>query len=75
MFYTDTNGQLPIFCSKALVVLGIAMESTPLDKIDFEVFKEIDPVRDSEMLDLFENAEAVRTISKNNILRICKALN
>jgi hypothetical protein len=41
MFYTDTNGQLPISCSKALVMLGMVMESTPLDEIDFEVFRAV----------------------------------
>ncbi len=54
MFYTDTNGQFPVSYSKALVMLGIVMESTPLDKIDFEVFKEIDPEIDSEKLDLLK---------------------
>ena len=53
MFYTDTNGQLPISCSKALVMLGIFMESTPLDEIDFEVFKAVAPDIDAEKLDLF----------------------
>ncbi len=55
MFYTDTNGQLPISCIKALVLLGIAMESMPLDQIDFEVFKEIDPRIDSELLGLLRS--------------------
>ncbi len=53
MFYTDTNGQFPISYSKALVMLGIVMESTPLDKIDFEVFKAVDPKIDYERSDLF----------------------
>ena len=52
MFYTDTNGQFPTSYSKALVMLGIVMESTQLDKIEFEIFKAIDPDIDSEKLDL-----------------------
>ena len=52
MLYTDTNGQLPISCSPALVMLGIIMESTPLDEIDFEVFKAVAPEIDAEVLDL-----------------------
>ncbi len=55
MFYTDTNGQFPVSYSKALVMLGIIMESTPLDKIDFEEFKAIDPEIDSAKLDLFKS--------------------
>jgi hypothetical protein len=39
MFYTDTNGQLPLSCSTALYMVGIVMESTPLDEIDFDAFK------------------------------------
>ncbi len=54
MFYTDTNGQFPFCYSKALVILGIAMDSMPLDEIDFEVFKAIDPEIDSEKLDLLK---------------------
>lgn len=41
MFYTDTNGLMPEEYSTALVILGILMESTPLEEIDFEVFNEI----------------------------------
>ncbi len=53
MFYTDTNGQLPASCSTALYMLGIVMESTPLNEIDFEAFRTVAPAMDSEELDLF----------------------
>ncbi len=53
MFYTDTNGLFPVSYSKALVMLGIIMESTPLDEIDFEVFKAIDPAIGAGITDLF----------------------
>ncbi len=51
MFYTDTNGQLPISCSMALHMLGIDMESTPLDEIDFEFFQEVALEIDAEEFD------------------------
>lgn len=41
VFYSDTNGQLPEFHSTALIMLGIVMDSTPLDEIDFEEFKKV----------------------------------
>ena len=53
MFYTDTDGQHPISCSTALVMLGLVMESTPLDEIDFDAFKAMVPEIDSKDLDLF----------------------
>jgi hypothetical protein len=53
MFYTDTNGQLPISCSPALVMLGTVMKSTPLEEIDFEVFVVVAPEIDAEELNLF----------------------
>ncbi len=53
MIYTDTNGQLPVSCSTALYMLGIVMESTPLNEIDFEAFKRAAPFLDAEELDLF----------------------
>ena len=40
-FYTDTNGLMPEHFSTALVILGLLMESTPLEEIDFEVFNAI----------------------------------
>ncbi len=53
MFYTDTNGQLPISCSTSLYMLGIVMESTPLDEIDFDAFKTVVPEIETRELDLF----------------------
>jgi|GEM_PF-5002253 len=53
MFYTDTNGQLPESHSTALYMLGIVMQSTPLDEIDFEAFKTLVPELDRKELDLF----------------------
>jgi hypothetical protein len=53
MFYTDTNGQLPTSCSRALLTLGMVMESTPLDEIDFEVFNSVAPEIDAYELDVF----------------------
>jgi hypothetical protein len=41
MFYTDTNGLMPEKFSTALVILGILMDSTPLDEIDFDGFNAI----------------------------------
>jgi hypothetical protein len=41
VFYSDTNGQLPEFRSTALIMLGIVMDCTPLDEIDFEEFKKV----------------------------------
>jgi hypothetical protein len=41
VFYSDTNGQLPEFRSTALIMLGIVMDSTPLDEIDFKEFKKV----------------------------------
>jgi hypothetical protein len=45
-FYTDTNGQYPKNLSVALRLLEIAMETTPLDQINFEKIQDL-----AEMLD------------------------
>ncbi len=54
VFYGDTNGKLPLKRSTALFMLGVIMDSTPLDEIDFKQFKRIAPELDSvDELDLF----------------------
>lgn len=52
MFYTDTNGQLPLSCNLALYVLGILMSSKPLSEIDVEAFNSLALAMDAEELDL-----------------------
>ncbi len=52
MFYTDTNGEVPVSRSTALYMLSIVMESTPLDEIDFNVFREVASDIDSGKLDI-----------------------
>jgi hypothetical protein len=41
IFYTDTNGLMPEQFSTAFAILGILMDTTPLDEIDFEGFNVI----------------------------------
>lgn len=54
IFYSDTNGKLPHKRSTALFMLGVIMDSTPLDEIDFTQFKKVAPELDSvDELDLF----------------------
>jgi hypothetical protein len=52
MFYTDTNGQLPLSCNLALYVLGTLMSSKPLSEIDVEAFNSLALAMDAEELDL-----------------------
>ncbi|MEJ2696426.1 MAG: hypothetical protein P8013_07230 [Candidatus Sulfobium sp.] len=52
MFYTDTNGQLPLSCNLALYVLGILMASKPLAEVDVEAFNSLALAIDAEELNL-----------------------
>lgn len=52
MFYTDTNGQLPISCNLALYVLGILISSKPLTEVDVDAFNSLALAMDAEELDL-----------------------
>lgn len=52
MFYTDTNGQLPLSCNLALYVLGILMASKPVIEIDVEAFTSLALAMDAEELNL-----------------------
>lgn len=52
MFYTDTNGQLPLSSNLALHVLGILMASKPLVEIDVEAFNSLALAMDAEEMNL-----------------------
>jgi hypothetical protein len=46
VFYTDTNGNLPSDRSTALIMLGITMETFPLNDIGIDNFNNIAPLID-----------------------------
>lgn len=52
MFYTDTNGQFPLYCNLALYVLGMLMASKPIVEIDVEAFNSLALAMDAEELNL-----------------------
>lgn len=52
MFYTDSNGQLPLSYNLALHVLGILMASKPVVEIDVEAFNSLALAIDAEEVNL-----------------------